>query len=459
MKANESSGDLASIAPKTWKKPLIPVTKDFTLSNGLRVLLSEDHSVPVSALVIVYDTGARNEQKGRSGFAHLFEHMMFEGSENVGKTEYFKYIESAGGSLNASTHADFTNYYEKLPSNQLELSLWLESDRMRSLKVTQENFDNQLETVKEEKRSHIDNQPYTPAMLKFEELLFDNWANAHPVIGSFDDLNASTVADIKQFFKTYYAPNNAVMAMVGDFNSATVQKLVEKYFGDIPRQPSPPEPDVKEPLQTKAKYLKVQDEHAQLPAFLMGWKAPGRREPDYYALGIIEKILSQGDSSRLYQRMVKEDQIALQVSAGLDERRGPSAFEAFVVVKPGHTLDESRKILVSELDRLKHEPVSTKELETAQNQVLRGLLAASSYQSLQRSLGRAELLAEYALFFGNPALLDEDLERYLKVTPQDIQRVASKIFTRDGSTTTDIEVGTNPAHAKDKESLVPSGGG
>src|SRR5207253_6024362 len=226
---------MSSASAADWKKPLIPITKDFTLPNGLRVVMSEDHSVPVASVAIVYDVGARNEVKGRSGFAHLFEHMMFEGSENVGKTEHFKYIESAGGSVNASTHADFTNYYDKVPSNQLDLALWLESDRMRSLKVTQENFENQLATVKEEKRSRIDNQPYTPATLRFGEILFDNWANAHPVIGSFEDLDASSVEDIRQFFKTYYAPNNAVMAIVGDFNADTVQKQIEKYFSEIPK--------------------------------------------------------------------------------------------------------------------------------------------------------------------------------------------------------------------------------
>src|SRR5277367_3326066 len=201
-----------------FKSPLIPVSKDFKLANGLRVVISEDHSVPVAALAIVYDVGARNERKGRSGFAHLFEHMMFEGSENVGKTEHFKYVESAGGTLNASTHADFTNYFEKLPSNQIELALWLESDRIRSLKVTEENFQNQLETVKEEKRLRIDNEPYGLASIKMEELLFDNWANGHPVIGDFKDLESSTIGDVRKFFKTYYAPNNAVMAIVGDFN-------------------------------------------------------------------------------------------------------------------------------------------------------------------------------------------------------------------------------------------------
>ncbi len=430
-----------------WKKPLIPVTEDFTLPNGLRVILSEDHSTPVAALAIVYDVGSRNEEKGRSGFAHLFEHMMFEGSENVGKTEHFSYVESAGGSLNASTHNDFTNYYEKLPSNQIELALWLESDRMRSLKVTEENFHNQLETVKEEKRSRIDNQPYTPAALRFEELLFDNWSNAHAVIGSFEDLEASSVADVRKFFNTYYAPDNAVMAIVGDIDSKHVHELVEKYFGTIPRQTKPAAPDVAEPVQQKAKYEKVEDPHAQLPAFWLGWKGPGRREPDSYALGLIEKILSSGDSSRLYQRMVKGDQVALRADAGLDERRGPSPFEAFVIYKPGNSADHVRDILWQEIDRLKNEPVTDKELEKAKNQTLRGLFAAGSSSSLQRALGRAELLAEYTLFFGSPKLVDEDLEAYLKVTKDDIQRVAKKYFTREGVTVIDVQ----PVPAKAEE--------
>lgn len=422
-----------------WKVPLIPVTKDFTLPNGLRVVLSEDHSVPVAAVAIVYDVGSRDEVKGRSGFAHLFEHMMFEGSENVGKTEHFKYIESAGGSLNASTHNDFTNYYEKIPSNQIELALWLESDRMRSLKVTEENFHNQLETVKEEKRSRIDNQPYTPGTLKFGEILFDNWANAHPVIGTFEDLDASSVADIKKFFDIYYAPNNAVMAIVGDFDANEMQKLVEKYFASIPKQAAPPKPEVSEPKQSKAKYDKVEDAHAQVPAFWMGWKAPAKRDPDYYAMGVMEKILSGGESTRLYQQMVKGTQVALQASAGADERRGPSAFECFVLYKPGHSAEQVREILWGELDKLKTTLVSEKELETARNQILRGLFAAGSSLSMQRCLGRAELLAEYTLFFGDSKYLDEDLAAYMKVTPEDIKAVANKIFTKDGVTVLDIE--------------------
>jgi zinc protease len=439
-----------------WKTPLIPVTQDFKLANGLRVMISEDHSVPVAALAIVYDVGARNEVKGRSGFAHLFEHMMFEGSENVGKTEHFKYVEAAGGLLNASTHEDFTNYFEKLPSNQIELAMWLESDRMRSLKVTPENFENQLQTVKEEKRSSIDNQPYMPAALKLEETIFDNWTNSHPVIGYFEDLEASTIDDVKHFFKTYYAPNNATMAIVGDVDPNQIHTWVEKYFGTIPAQPQPAKPDVAEPVQTKEKYLKVDDQHAQLPAFWVSWKAPARRDPDYYALGIIEKLLSGGESSRLYQRMIKGDQVALKADASYEERRGPGAFETLVIFKPGTTAEGARKILWSELEKLQSEPVSSTELEKSKNQVLRGLFASSSSTSVQRSLARAELLAEYGSFYGDPFLIDKDLQAYLNVTPEDVQRVAKKIFTKEGATVLDVIPKPNKDDApKAETSLAP----
>lgn len=422
-----------------WHKPLIPITRDFTLGNGLRVILSEDHSVPVTAIAIVYDVGARDERKGRSGFAHFFEHMMFQGSDNVDKMEHFKYIEGVGGFLNASTHSDFTNYFEKVPSNHAELCLWLESDRMRSLKVTPQNFQNQLETVKEEKRSRIDNQPYIPASLRLEEKLFDNWANAHAVIGTFEDLDAANLNDIKSFFSTYYAPNNAVMAVVGDFNAEEMKAKVEKYFASIPRVPSPPRADVSESVQDKIKYEKMKDKHAQLPAFWMGWKAPAKRDADYYPLVLLEKVLSSGDSSRLYQRLVKGEMVAIRSSAGYDERRGPGAFEAFVVYKPENTSEKVREIVWSEIDKLKGQVVSEQELEKARNQILREYFSGTNYTSLQRSIGRAEMLAEYALFFGDPKLIDEDLDRLMQVTAADVQRVAKKYFVRDAVTIIDIE--------------------
>ncbi len=309
---------------------------------------------------------------------------------------------------------------------------------MRSLKITEANFQNQLETVKEEKRFRIDNQPYGPASIKLDELIFDNWTNAHPVIGDFADLEASSIKDVKKFFDTYYAPNNAVMAIVGDFNAGEMQKLVEKYFSTIPSAKPALTPIVSEPKQTKEKYLQLADQHAKAPAFWIAWKAPARREPDYYALGIIEKLLSAGDSSRLYQRLVKGDKNALKVDAGYDERRGPSAFEVFAIVKPDSTPQKVRASLLSEIEKLKNEPVSQEELDKAKNQILRELFASSSYESLQRSIGRAELLAEYASFFGNPALLDKDIETYLAIKPADIQRVARSIFTKEGSTILDV---------------------
>ncbi len=447
------SWPVSTVAPATaatLQKPLIPVTRDFTLPNGLRVLLSEDHSVPVAALAIVYDVGARDERKGRSGFAHFFEHMMFQGSENVAKMDHFKYVEGAGGTLNASTHPDFTNYFEKVPSNQIELALWLEADRMRSLKVTPENFKNQLETVKEEKRQSIDNQPYMPAAIKLEELLFDNWSNQHPVIGSFEDLDAAKVDDIRAFFKIYYAPNNAVMAIVGDFDAATMQKLVEKYFATIPKVEAPPKPSVAEGPQKTPKKTTVVDSHAKLPAFWLGWKAPPRRDPDGPALVMLEKVLASGESSRLYQRMIKGDQVAINADAGYDSRRGPGAFEAFVVYKAENKIDKVQDIVWSEIEKLQKEPVTTEELEKARNQYLRKYFSSSGYSSLQRSLGRAEMLAENTLFYGDPKTIDEDLEAVMKVTTADIQRVAKKYLTRDGITIVDIET-VAEGKEKDKE--------
>ncbi len=419
-------------------KPLIPIAKDFTLKNGLRVIVSEDHAAPVAALVIIYDVGARDEKKGKSGFAHLFEHMMFEGSENVPKGGFFAMVQSNGGQLNASTHADFTDYFEKVPSSKIELALYLEADRMRSLKVSKENFKNQLETVKEEKRLRIDNQPYMPAALKAEETIFDNWSNAHPVIGYFEDLEASSVEDVKHFFDTYYSPNNAVMAVVGDVNASEIERIVNKYFADIPSHPAPARPDVSEPRQSKAKFLKVEDKQAKMPAFWMAWKAPARRDPDSFALSLIERILSAGPSSRLYQRLIKEDQVALKVRGSYEERRGPSEYDIFVVFKPGKDAEAVRAIIKDELKKLKDVPVTPHELEKAKNQVLQNIFSSASYYSLQRSIGRGERLAQYACFYKDPALIDEDIESYLNVTASDIQRVASKLFTDEGTTTVDV---------------------
>lgn len=420
----------------------IPIVSDYTLPNGLRVVISEDHSAPIASLALVYKVGSRNEQKGKSGFAHLFEHMMFEGSENIGKSEHFKYIEKAGGDCNAETHEDFTIYYETLPSNEIELGLWLESDRMRSLKVTEENFHNQLETVKEEKRESYDNQPYVPAELKLREVMFDNWVNSHNIIGTFSDLESSSISDVQKFFRTYYEPNNAVLAIVGDVDAAKIKPLVEKYFGTIARQAEPPMPNTKEPVQTKAKYFVYKDKHAQLPLLLFSWKVPAKRNADFYALRVLEQILIAGDSSRLYQQLVKGSKVAVEVGAEYDDAFGPSDFSFSVIYKPGHTQAQVRQLVFAELEKLKTKPVSGKELQKAKNQILHNFFARKSDggddENIQLSLHRAQLLAEYTAFFGDPNLVAKDIPIYMNVKAADIQRVAAKYFTQAGVTIGDV---------------------
>ena len=422
------------------KSPLIPVTKDVTLKNGLRVIVCEDHSAPVASMCIIYDVGSRDEVKGKSGFAHLFEHMMFEGSANAPKGSFFKYVQASGGSLNASTHNDFTDYYEVLPSNQIEIAMWLESDRMKSLAVTEKNFENQLQAVKEEKRLRIDNKPYAPAELKLEETIFDNWNNAHPVIGYFEDLESTNVATVKEFFDTYYMPANAVMVVAGDVDSNNIETLAKKYFETITSKQAKAikRPDLTEPVQAKAKYLEVKDSHAKLPAFWMAWKAPKRRDKDSLVLNIIQNMLSTGTSSRLYQRMIKDDQVALSVDGSYEERRGPSQISFFVLYKPDQNKEKVRKILLEEINKLKTGLVSEVELQKAKNLILSMYFSSNSHYSLQKSLGRAETVAQYASFYGDPSLFDKDLATYLAITPEDVQRVAKTVFSENGVSIVDV---------------------
>jgi zinc protease len=258
----------------------IPIEK-YQLKNGMRVILSQDNSAPVVAVYVIYDVGARAEEKGRSGFAHLFEHMMFQGSTNAPKGLHFKTVEANGGYLNGSTHPDFTDYFEVLPSNKLAVGLWLESDRMRGLDISEANLTNQKEAVKQERRLSFDNQPYATAIVdKFPLLFFENWSSSHSLIGSFEDLNAASVADVSKFFKTYYAPNNAVLVLAGDIKVPEAKKLVEQYFADIPPQTQPKHPDLKEPPRTEAKYELYKDPLARVPAAAIGYPAPPRRSPD-----------------------------------------------------------------------------------------------------------------------------------------------------------------------------------
>jgi predicted Zn-dependent peptidase len=413
----------------------------FQLDNGLRVVLSEDHTAPVVAVAVYYDVGSRNEVKGRTGFAHLFEHMMFQGSENVRKSEHFKYIESNGGVMNASTHADFTTYYEFLPSNQLALALWLESDRMRSLKITAANLKNQKDAVKEEKRLSYDNQAYWPALLKMDEMVFRNWANAHPTIGSMKDLDAATVADVSRFFATYYAPNNAVLVISGDIKAAEAEALVRKYFGSIPRHKPPPAVDVSEPFEVAKRRAVIDDAHAQMPALSIAWKIPERRSANFYAIALLKSILCDGESARLYQKLVKERAISLEVQGTLEERRGPGQIAVFTIHKPDVKSDDVQAIIESEIERIKNDGVTADELAKVKNQYRLSRFVSGSegeYASLQTALGRALALGEFTMFDGDPSLVNTDLDRYLDVNGQQIRDVARRYLVAANTAVLDI---------------------
>jgi predicted Zn-dependent peptidase len=404
--------------------------KQFNLNNGLRVVLSEDHSAPVVAVAVYYDVGSRNEVKGRSGFAHLFEHMMFQGSENVGKAEHFQYVENNGGILNGSTHVDFTNYYQFLPSNQLELALWLESDRMRSLRITAVNFKNQKDAVKEEKRMNVDNQAYWPALIKMDEMVFSNWANSHSTIGSMEDLDNARLADVRHFFRTYYSPNNAVLTIAGDVDPVQAESLVRRYFGAIPTQTTPPKVDTTEPEQVAQQRATVEDQHAQVPALALAWKIPARRSPDFYPIALLKSILCDGESSRLYQKLVKEKAVALEIQGTLEERRGPNQLAIFAIHKPDGTSEAVQAIIESEIERVKAEGVSPEELTKTKNQYRLGRFLGGGpegeYASLQTALGRALALAECTMFDGDPSLVNTEIDRYLAVTADQVREVARR---------------------------------
>jgi len=414
----------------------------FQLDNGLRVVISEDHSAPVVAVTVYYDVGSRNEVRGRTGFAHLFEHMMFQGSENIRKAEHFKYIDGNGGVMNASTHSDFTDYYDYLPSNQLALALWLESDRMRSLKITAANLKNQKEAVKEEKRLSYDNQAYWPSLLKMDEMVFRNWANSHSTIGSMKDLDAATIADVTRFFATYYAPNNAVLVIAGDINTREAEVQVRKYFSTIPRHKSPPPVDVSEPLEVAMRHAATEDAHAQMPAVAIAWKAPPRHSPDFYSIALLKSILFDGESARLYQKLVKERAVCLEVQGTLEARRGPGQVSVLAIHKPDVKPADVEAIIQAEIERIKNEGVSPDELTKMKNQYRLDRFVSGSegeYSSLQTPLGRALALAEFTMFDGDPSLINSDIDHYLAVTGEQVREVARKYFVT--ANTAMIEIG------------------
>ncbi|MCB9506751.1 MAG: insulinase family protein [Myxococcales bacterium] len=389
------------------------------LDNGLRVVLAPSSAAPTIGVAVYYDVGSRNEVQGRSGFAHLFEHMMFQGSENLGKGEHFRQISRNGGRMNGTTSEDRTNYFESLPADQLELALWLESDRMRSLAITQENFENQREVVKEERRLRVDNVAYVPAQLEFNELAYSDFPYSHSVIGSMADLDAATLADVQAFFDTYYAPNNAVLGISGDFDPDQALLLVEAYFGDIPAGPAPPAVVIDEPVQRERRERTVDDPFASQPALQIGWQCPAADHADAPALALLGNLLAAGESSRLYDRLVRRDAIALNVTAGADGRRGPDIFSIWATAN-GAEPAALRDAILDEIAALRDAPPSAAELEAAKQQYYQQLVGW-----VETNLGRALTTTRDMLYFGSPTYSLDELAAIDAVTPDDVLRVAN----------------------------------
>jgi zinc protease len=414
-----------SLSPR---KLQIPVEQT-TFANGLRVVASPDRSAPFVTVGVYYQIGFRLEPRGRSGFAHLFEHMMFQGSENAGKMEHIRLVNSSGGLLNGTTNYDITNYFESVPSNALERVLWLEADRMRALKVDEENLRNQRDVVKEEVRVNVLNQPYGGfPWLDLPPVAFRNWPNAHNFYGDFADLDAATLSDVQQFFRTYYAPNNAVLLMLGDLEPAVAFTFARRYFEDIPRQPPPPRPDVTEPPQTEERRGEVTEKLGPLPALAIGYTMPERETSDWYAAAILDRVLHGGRAGRVYRKLVLDEQIAVDVDGNADllETNGPTQMVTRIFHKPEFTSEGTVAVFDEVIEELQHRGTPHDELEDVKVK-----FRSDYYSMLEGGMGSymprfglMHYLACFTLFDGDPQRINTILDGFLGVTPDRIQSVA-----------------------------------
>jgi zinc protease len=411
----------------------------YKLPNGLKVVISEDHVAPVVTVGVYYNVGFRVEPKGRTGFAHLFEHMMFQGSANVKKFEHAKYVEANGGNLNGHTDFDYTNYFETLPSNRVEMGLWLESDRMRSLDISEENLKNQQNVVSEEIRVNVLNQPYQ--LFEWIDLwqnAFTNWNNSHNGYGDLAEVNAATIDDVRNFFKTYYAPSNAVLTICGDVDANEVKKMVERHFAGIPSQPQPPRPDLTEPPQTKEKRVSQKDKLANLPALAAGYHIPAQNSPDFPAMALLVQILQGDDSSRWFQRLVKEKELTLDLSGGLNyfgnefDYNGPMIMTTRATYKHGHTADEVVREMDAVVADLVAKGVTPKELADAKVR-----FRSNFYNQLESTFGKTHLLCVLALFRDDPNQINTLLTPFENVTAEQIRDAAKKYLVATNRTVID----------------------
>ncbi len=398
----------------------LPV-QEFALANGLRVYVVEDHSTPSFNMTLLYDVGSRDEVQGRTGFAHLFEHMMFEGSKNVPPMGHLTFVQRVGGNNNAGTSYDMTIYYNNLPSQYLELGLWLESDRLRSLEITDANFENQRKAVKEEKAMRMDNVPYAAAVQNF---LSDAWTGTgygHTVIGSLEDLEAAQTPDVQAFFDKYYAPNNAVLVFVGDLDFADLKAKVEKYFGDIKRGPDRPPTPAGQVDRSKPMEKSVEDPLAQQAIYLLGWHTVGANHPDRYALDLLGHILLTGESARV-PKVLQDEKKLVAFSGGTHfAQRDVGLVFIQAMPLPTATFDQIKTVVRDEVAKIQKSGITPRELQKAINSRV-----MDTVETLATNQGRATSIAEGALFYNDPKHVLTDLEKYQQVKPADIKRVATE---------------------------------
>jgi zinc protease len=424
--------------PKASNEFTVPVEYE-KLGNGLRVVLSRDATAPTVVVAVYYNIGFRTEPKDRTGFAHLFEHMMFQGSENLGKMEFIRLVQSNGGVLNGSTRFDFTNYFEIVPSNALETALWAEADRMRGLAITAENLKNQQEVVKNEVKVNVLNRPYGGfPWLDLPQYANENWYNAHNFYGDLKDLDAATLEDVSKFFQTFYAPNNAVLVVAGDFDRDAALSWIKKYFGPIPASKLPPKADISEKRQEKEKRIVKPDPLATRPALAIGYHAPERNTPEYFALGLLDQILVQGKDSMLYQALVQKSGLTGDVAGGINvdlgdmyNINGPTLWAVYLFYDADKSPEAILKVFDGVIDEVQAKPVDKATLDRALVKI-----RSAFYDKVEQTygFGRADLLASFALFDDDPGRINGIEAEFQKVTPELLQKTARE-YLRPGNRT------------------------
>jgi predicted Zn-dependent peptidase len=423
----------------------------FTLPNGLKVVVSEDHTAPVALVEVVYNIGFRVEPKGRTGFAHLFEHMMFQGSAQVKKMEHVSLMQEAGGIVNGSTRFDYTNYFQALPVNALERAIWLEADRMRSLDVSAENLKNQQNVVSEEVRVNVLNQPHAAfEWLEIWERANTNWHNAHNFYGDLSELEAATIDDVRSFFRTYYAPNNAALVVVGDTTAAEVRRLAEKHLGSIPRQELPPPADVSEPPQTATKRFTREDTLARTPALAVAWHLPPRMSKDFYALSVLDPLLNSDDSARMHRKLVREDRLAVSSVGAFNflgsnwDMSGPMLYTMRVDYLQDKTADQVLAAIETVLADVREKGISPDELRQAST-TLRSSFLDELDGGMMPRFGRANLLGVFALFDNDPGRINTILDELDKVTADDVKQAAARWLVPSNRTSIDSRPAPKPS--------------